>query len=93
MGQGYLSCRRPATHLEPRQWNEHRSRFSRPLAPERVLKIASELFYAEGINTVGVDRIAAEADASKATLYAHYGNKDGPSPPTSIACPLARRSA
>jgi AcrR family transcriptional regulator len=53
------------------------SRFSRPPAPERVLEIASELFYAEGINTVGVDRIAAEADASKATLYAHYGNKDG----------------
>jgi AcrR family transcriptional regulator len=53
------------------------SRFKRPPAPERVLEIASELFYAEGINTVGVDRIAAEADASKATLYAHYGNKDG----------------
>jgi AcrR family transcriptional regulator len=53
------------------------SRFSRPPAPERVLEIASELFYAEGINTVGVDRIAAEADASKATLYSHFGNKDG----------------
>lgn len=53
------------------------SRFARPPASERVLEVADELFYCEGINTVGVDRIAAEADASKATLYAHYGNKDG----------------
>jgi AcrR family transcriptional regulator len=65
-----------------------RSRFSRPRAPERVLEIASELFYNEGINTVGVDRIAAEADASKATLYAHFGNKDG-----LVAAYLDRRSA
>jgi AcrR family transcriptional regulator len=65
-----------------------RSRFSRPPAPERVLEIASELFYGEGINTVGVDRIAAEADASKATLYAHFGNKDG-----LVAAYLDRRSA
>ena len=64
------------------------SRFSRPTAPERVLEIASELFYGEGINTVGVDRIAAEADASKATLYAHFGNKDG-----LVAAYLDRRSA
>jgi AcrR family transcriptional regulator len=53
-----------------------------------VLEIASELFYGEGINTVGVDRIAAEADASKATLYAHFGNKDG-----LVAAYLDRRSA
>lgn len=53
------------------------SRFSRPPAPERVLEVAGELFYAEGINAVGVDRIAVEADASKTTLYTHYGNKDG----------------
>ncbi len=64
-----------------------RSRFSRPTAPERVLEIASELFYREGINAVGVDRIAAEADASKATLYAHFGNKDG-----LVAAYLDRRS-
>jgi AcrR family transcriptional regulator len=64
------------------------SRFSRPPAPERLLEVAGELFYGEGINTVGVDRIAAEADASKATLYAHYGNKDG-----LVAAYLDRRTA
>jgi AcrR family transcriptional regulator len=64
------------------------SRFRRPPAPERVLEIASELFYGEGINTVGVDRIAAEADASKATLYAHFGSKDA-----LVAAYLDRRAA
>jgi AcrR family transcriptional regulator len=64
------------------------SRFSRPPAPQRVLEIASELFYGEGINTVGVDRIAAEADASKATLYAHFGSKD-----SLVAAYLDRRAA
>jgi AcrR family transcriptional regulator len=64
------------------------SRFSRPPAPERLLEVAGELFYAEGINTVGVDRIAAAADASKATLYAHYRSKDG-----LVAAYLEQRSA
>jgi AcrR family transcriptional regulator len=64
------------------------SRFSRPPAPERLLEVAGDLFYEEGINAVGVDRIAAEADASKTTLYAHYGNKDG-----LVAAYLDRRSA
>jgi AcrR family transcriptional regulator len=64
------------------------SRFSRPPAGERLLEVAGELFYAEGINTVGVDRIAAAADASKATLYSHYGSKDG-----LVAAYLEQRSA
>ena len=53
-----------------------RSRFSRPTAPERVLEIASELFYGEGINTVGVDRILKESDVARASLYSTYGSKD-----------------
>jgi AcrR family transcriptional regulator len=68
--------------------SDRSSRFSRPRASERLLEVAGELFYGEGINTVGVDRIAAEADASKATLYAHYGNKDG-----LVAAYLDRRTA
>src|ERR1700760_1222368 len=68
--------------------SDRSSRFSRPPASERLLEVAGELFYGEGINTVGVDRIAAEADASKATLYAHFGNKDG-----LVAAYLDRRSA
>lgn len=43
---------------------------------ERVLKTASKLFYREGIRAVGVDRIAAEANVSKMTLYRHFPAKD-----------------
>jgi AcrR family transcriptional regulator len=43
---------------------------------ERAVRTADRLFYEEGIHAVGVDRIAAEADVSKATLYAHFRRKD-----------------
>ena len=43
---------------------------------DRVIEAASRLFYAEGIRAVGVDRIAAEANVSKMTLYRHFAAKD-----------------
>jgi AcrR family transcriptional regulator len=49
----------------------------RASARERLLTAASELFYAEGVHTVGVDRIVARAGVAKATLYALFGSKDG----------------
>lgn len=42
----------------------------------RLLDIADELFYADGINSVGIDRIIAEAGVTKATFYKQYGSKD-----------------
>lgn len=53
---------------------------SRPAAPahhpdlgaRRVLEAASRLFYEHGIHAVGVDLIAAEAGATKRTLYGPY---------------------
>ena len=42
---------------------------------ERLLDVASRLFYAEGIHAVGVDRVVAEASVAKATLYAHFPSK------------------
>jgi AcrR family transcriptional regulator len=45
-------------------------------ARERVLATASRLFHREGIRAVGVDRIAAEADVGKMTLYRHFATKD-----------------
>lgn len=41
-----------------------------------MLKAAGDLFYAEGIHTVGVDRIVAEAHVTKATFYRHFPSKD-----------------
>ena len=50
-----------------------------PLTPagERILTVASELFYARGIRAVGVDLIAEEAGTTKKTLYDRFGSKDG----------------
>lgn len=45
-------------------------------ALSRLLETADRLFYAEGIRTVGIDRVIAEANVAKATLYAHFPSKD-----------------
>jgi AcrR family transcriptional regulator len=42
----------------------------------RILETADRLFYAEGVRSVGVDRIIAEAEVAKMTLYNHFGSKD-----------------
>ena len=42
---------------------------------ERLLDVASRLFYAEGIHAVGIERVIAEASVAKATLYAHFASK------------------
>lgn len=44
---------------------------------ERLLDTADRLFYAEGVHTVGIDRILDEAGVAKASLYKCFGNKDG----------------
>lgn len=44
---------------------------------QRILDVASELFYEQGIHTVGVDTIAAESGISKPILYKNFGSKDG----------------
>lgn len=48
-----------------------------PTARERLLQAADELFYAEGINTVGIDRVIEHAGVAKASLYSAFGSKDG----------------
>lgn len=49
-----------------------------PTAPAklRILETADVLFYDEGIRSVGVDRLIAEAKVTKATFYKHYVAKD-----------------
>lgn len=49
---------------------------NRPAIAERILEIASGLFFREGIRSVGIDRIIAEADIAKATLYRHFPSKE-----------------
>jgi AcrR family transcriptional regulator len=45
-------------------------------ARERLLDAADELFYAEGVHTVGIDRVIERAGVAKATLYNTFGSKD-----------------
>lgn len=45
-------------------------------ARERLLTAANELFYEEGVRTVGIDRVIERAGVAKATLYATFGSKD-----------------
>lgn len=52
-----------------------RSTRRRPGA-ERLLAVASDLFYREGIRAVGVDTISQRAGVSKRTLYNRFGGKD-----------------
>lgn len=46
-------------------------------ARAKLLAAADELFYAEGVQSVGIDRVIARAGVAKATLYNAFGNKDG----------------
>lgn len=45
-------------------------------ARERILRTATELFYAEGVRAVGVDTIVQESGVAKTTLYRHFPSKD-----------------
>src|ERR1700712_4398514 len=44
---------------------------------ERLLAAADELFYAEGVQSVGIERVLRRAGVAKASLYNLFGNKEG----------------
>jgi AcrR family transcriptional regulator len=45
-------------------------------ARERLLAVAHDLFYREGIRSVGIDEIIAAADVAKMSLYRSFASKD-----------------
>ena len=45
-------------------------------ARQRILETADRLFYQEGVRAVGIDRIIAEAEVAKMSLYNHFPSKD-----------------
>jgi AcrR family transcriptional regulator len=47
-----------------------------PSARDRLLAAANELFYKEGVHSVGVDRVIDHAGVAKASLYNTFGSKD-----------------
>jgi AcrR family transcriptional regulator len=55
--------------MPPRQDTQLRPR-------ERLLAAADDLFYREGVQTVGIERIITQAGVAKASLYSTFGSKD-----------------
>jgi AcrR family transcriptional regulator len=49
---------------------------AKPPARERLLAAANELFYDEGVHTVGIDRVIEHAGVAKASLYNTFGSKE-----------------
>ena len=45
-------------------------------ARERLLDAADRLFYAEGVHTVGIDRLITEAGVAKGSLFYNFSGKD-----------------
>lgn len=56
-----------ATKAEPPRRSEPR---------DRLLRTATELFYAKGIHSVGVEEIVESAQVTRATLYRHFAGKE-----------------
>jgi AcrR family transcriptional regulator len=50
---------------------------AKPSPRDRLLQAASELFYAEGVQSVGIDRVIERAGVAKASLYSTFGSKEG----------------
>ena len=45
-------------------------------AKDRILQVATELFYREGVRAVGIDRIIEESGVAKASFYRNFPTKD-----------------
>ena len=43
---------------------------------DRILDVASQLFYQHGIRAVGIDTIISQSDVAKMTFYKHFKSKD-----------------
>lgn len=52
------------------------SKFIKEKSKDKILHVSKTLFSSHGINTIGVDRICAEANVSKRTLYKHFPSKE-----------------
>jgi AcrR family transcriptional regulator len=47
-----------------------------PSARERLIEIAIELFYQEGIRAIGIDKVVAHSGVSKSSLYRTFASKN-----------------
>ena len=51
---------------------------TRPAGPpeERILAVASELFYRQGYRATGINEVIARSGVAKATFYNHFPSKE-----------------
>jgi AcrR family transcriptional regulator len=70
------AAKAPADRTPPDRTPPDRTPPDRTSARERLLAAADELFYEEGVHTVGIDRVIERAGVAKATLYSAFGSKD-----------------
>nr|WP_315026842.1 TetR/AcrR family transcriptional regulator [uncultured Chryseobacterium sp.] len=43
---------------------------------DRIIRLASDLFYTQGFNSTGINQIIAEADIAIGSLYNHFSSKN-----------------
>lgn len=43
---------------------------------DRIIRVASDLFYRQGFNSTGINQIIAEADIAIGSLYNHFSSKN-----------------
>ena len=48
----------------------------RGIAKDKILSVATELFYRQGYNATGIQQIIDEAGVAKGTFYTHFKTKD-----------------
>jgi AcrR family transcriptional regulator len=48
----------------------------RGTAKDKIIEVASDLFYRQGYNATGIQQIIDEAGVSKGTFYTHFKSKD-----------------
>jgi AcrR family transcriptional regulator len=69
--------KKPGTHPQGPPVDHQPANSSTPTARERLLTAADELFYSEGVQSVGIERVLERAGVAKASLYNLFGNKEG----------------
>jgi AcrR family transcriptional regulator len=62
--------------VKPRAARRNRAPTAGPQAQEHLLRAADELFYQEGVRTVGVDAVVERAGVNKMSLYRQFSSKD-----------------
>ena len=76
-GRPYLSGRPSTAPARRRRALDRACRRPLPVqARERILATADRLFYDEGIHSVGVQRVLAEASVTRVTFYRYFPSKD-----------------